>query len=63
MERKQIKQIKKFKNFRFSDLTINRLTKFAARKKVTMTHVVESLIANYCKTSMEEKASYERTRN
>ena len=45
---------KKFKNFRFSEATISRLKKFARRKRLTQTAVVEYMIANFCLTKKEE---------
>ena len=46
---------KELVTFRFTPSTRKRLRSFANRKRTTMTQVIESMGADYCKTRTEEK--------
>lgn len=50
-----MKTVKELTAFRFTPKTKKRLARFAKRKKVTMTHVLEAMIERYCITPKEEK--------
>jgi hypothetical protein len=47
--------MKELSSFKFTQQTKKRLHRFARRKRVTMTAVLEAMIEKYCLTYKEEK--------